>query len=141
VTPTPAVVALVLAVAASSLVAPAGAQDCTTECHVDAVSGDDAANHGTAPGDAWKGNKIGYVYKDREQTPDGISNLTLRAGRARKGRIIVQAQGPRARVPVLPLALPVRVQLVVADGPVCWDAVFSQAKKNQGALLKATSDR
>src|SRR5262245_47008258 len=46
--------ALALAFLRSGIVGPAGAADCTSDCYVDATSGDDAANHGTSAADAFQ---------------------------------------------------------------------------------------
>jgi hypothetical protein len=69
----------------------------------------------------------GFKYKDAERTPDGIDTLVLKAGTfLGRARIKVKAQGESLSLPVLPLDLPVRVQLQ-AGNDRCWEATYSPA--------------
>jgi hypothetical protein len=70
--------------------------------------------------------------------PSGISKLLLKAGSA--GRIVVRGKGALLALPVGPLAEPVTVQLVRADGPGCWEAAFPAAVKNDGVSFRARTD-
>jgi hypothetical protein len=56
-------------------------------------------------------------------------------GVANKAKIQLKGQGPALSPPALPLALPLRVQLVSAGGQ-CWESVFSAAGagRNDGDL-------
>jgi cysteine-rich repeat protein len=89
----------------------------------------------------WKETKVGYVYKDKEATPDGITGLTLKEGLVPgKAKISLKGKGVNVDTPDLPLALPVTVQLRAANG-VCWESVHSApAQKNDELLYKDKSD-
>ena len=90
---------------------------------------------------AEKGRKVGFVYKDEEATPDGITGLTLKEGLVPgKAKVSLKGKGVNVDTPDLPLALPVTVQLRAANG-VCWESVHSApAQKNDELLYKDKSD-
>jgi CSLREA domain-containing protein len=90
----------------------------------------------------WKETRNGFVYRQGDLIP-GIVRAKLVAGTP--ARITVKARGTSYGVPPLPLALPVRVGLYHADSSfgtvdACWDAVYSAATRNDGHVLRATSD-
>jgi len=58
---------------------------------------------------------------------------------AGKGKIKVKGKGDNLSLPTLPLATPVRVQLVHTT-PNCWEATFSASTRNDGEIFKASSD-
>lgn len=73
--------------------------------------------------------------------PDGLKRIVLTAGAvAGKARITVKGNGANLD-PSLPLAAPVRVQLVHSGGAsTCWDATFSTPTGNHGEIFNARSD-
>lgn len=86
----------------------------------------------------WKAKRTGFKYKDKELTPDGVSAVNLRVGRT--GAVIgVNGKGVDLDVPMLPLGVPIRVQLRRTDANTCWETVFASAKKNTSTSLKARS--
>jgi hypothetical protein len=86
----------------------------------------------------WKARGTGFKYTDKDLTPDGLSAVNLRAGRA--GSVLgVNGKGAGLHAPTPPLGLPIRVQLLRSDASTCWEAAFGVAKKNQSTLLRATS--
>ncbi len=86
----------------------------------------------------WKAKRTGFKYKDKALTPDGISAVSLRVGRA--GTILgVNGKGASLDVPTLPLGVPIRVQLRRTDASTCWETTFAATKKNTSTLLKARS--
>jgi hypothetical protein len=101
----------------------------------------DLAGGGTCGGKpCWKESSHGYRYKGKpDAAPDGITNLTLRAGAYGKSQVKLKAKGPNLSLPTTPLTLPVTVQLVAVDGSTaeCWQTVFANANKNEDGRLKA----
>ena len=88
----------------------------------------------------WKNSgSTGYKYKDREETPDGVTDVKLKAGGAGKARVQVKARGPNFFHPAPPLTLPVAVQYVIDDGvtTTCWQTVFTEVTRNEGEHFKA----
>jgi hypothetical protein len=93
-----------------------------------------------SPRPCWRENATGFRYVDRDLTPDGLQDLTLRAGVDGKARIAVKGKGANLSTPALPIAhLPVTVQLTNRDG-ACWGATYSSTLKNGTTMLKAKSD-
>jgi hypothetical protein len=97
---------------------------------------------GTKP--CWKllGNPLspkGYKYKNRDATPEGITDMKLLAGIADKAKLQVKGRGANLALPPLGLTLPVTVQLRIADGVTteCWQTTFSTSQTNTSALFKA----
>jgi len=94
---------------------------------------------GKAP--CWKATSFGFTYTDPLLDPDGLKKIVLTAGAvAGKARITVKGKGARLGL-ALPLAAPVRVQLVHSGGATtCWDATFSTSTRNNGEIFNARSD-
>jgi hypothetical protein len=93
-----------------------------------------------SPRPCWRASATGFRYVDRDSTPDGVQQLTLRAGVDGKARIALKGKGANLDTPALPIShLPVKVQLTNANG-VCWDATYSSTLKNGTTVLKAKSD-
>lgn len=82
----------------------------------------------------------GYLYKDKELTPDGLLKTKLRAGVAGKSSVFAKGKGVNLPMPSLPLAFPATVQLLVTDGVVtnCWQTVFPTFKVNDTVRVNAT---
>jgi outer membrane protein assembly factor BamB len=74
----------------------------------------------------------GFRYRDPERTPDGVLTELVDGNQtAGKVRLTFKGKGEHLSdrplgLPSLPLALPVRLQLEVANG-LCWQADFSSA--------------
>ncbi len=58
----------------------------------------------------------GFRYKDREATPDGLTSIAVKRGEAGKSQAAVEAKGALLEPPIVPLPLPLRVQLQVENG-------------------------
>jgi hypothetical protein len=82
---------------------------------------------------------LGYAYANKLATPQGIVKVRLKAGPAGRAQVKVQAKGQDLATPAPPLALPVTVQLLVADGAgtECWQTVYSVAPGNLPGVFKA----
>jgi len=89
----------------------------------------------------WKENAKGFQYKDKEATPEGITDLKLKEGLiAGKAQIQLKGKGANIDMPTLPLAQPVLVQLRNSTG-VCWETTHSApASKNDAAQYKDKND-
>ncbi len=103
-----------------------------------------------APGDGvcagkpcWQEKPTGFNYKDKDLTPDGLSQLSLKQGLdAGKAKIQVKGKGAGLGLPadLSTLASPVRVQLTSAAG-VCFEAAYSAPYTKQTAeQLSAKAD-
>jgi hypothetical protein len=86
----------------------------------------------------WQATGRGFRYRDREMTPDGLSRVMARPGKA--GKLIVGGKGPNLRLPVLPLATPVRVQMWRTDGGPCWEASITTPAANTTRRFRGRSD-
>ncbi len=71
-----------------------------------------------------KGAK-GFLYRDHDRTPDGISRVRLRTTPPALADIVVRARGVNVPIPALPLTQPVIAQLIKSNGPECWQANYS----------------
>jgi len=93
---------------------------------------------GTNP--CWKalGTK-GYVYKNSALTPDGLLKGTLKAGDTGKASVTVKGKGTNLPDGVLPLAVPVTVQVQGTNGS-CWTARFVEARASDAGQLEAKSE-
>jgi cysteine-rich repeat protein len=81
----------------------------------------------------------GYLYKDKDRTPDGMEKLQLIAGAAGAAKISVKGKADNLDMPTLGApALPVTVQLRGAGQ--CWGATFSTPLTSTSEQLKAKSD-
>lgn len=87
----------------------------------------------------WERGDRGFRYQDSERAASGIAEVTLRSGKKRKAKILVNGRGENLDLPSLPLSLPMRVQLQSASGQ-CWEATYSTAKKNTKRQFKAKAD-
>jgi len=93
-----------------------------------------------SPRPCWRASRSGFRYVDRDLTPAGVQQLTLRAGVAGNAQIGLKARGPLLATPDLPVTtLPIRVQLTSTAGQ-CWEATYSTTLRNQDDKLKAKSD-
>jgi cysteine-rich repeat protein len=82
----------------------------------------------------WSPTATGYRFRDGELTPDGASQLVLRAGDAGSARAQLKAKGANLALPPLDeIGGPVRVQLRQTSDAVCWEAVFGAPFATQDA--------
>jgi cysteine-rich repeat protein len=89
----------------------------------------------------WKETGKGFKYKDKDATPDGITNLTLKEGEAGKAKIILKGKGANINLPTLPMTQPVLVQLRNSASSVCWEATFgAPPTKNDATQYKDKSN-
>jgi phospholipase C len=94
---------------------------------------------GTKP--CWKASgSVGFKYKDKDGTPDGVTKETLKAGDPGHGKVQVKGAGANLQLPTLPLTSPVRVQVRQNSSSTCWDATYSTPKTNISSAYKAKSD-
>ena len=96
----------------------------------------------TSPGrkPCWKVVRSGFRYQNPTLSPNGILSLLLQAGADEQARITLVGRRRRLGLPVLPLAMPVTLQLVRGDGVLCWDARYSVASKSTSRQLRANAD-
>ncbi len=99
---------------------------------------------GTCRGKAcWKSTKKGFVYKDADATPQGLTGLGLFSGGVGKAKVTAKGKGVLLTLPALgTVTFPLRVQLERenAGAGQCWEATYSAATKNDGKVLKAKSE-
>ena len=70
----------------------------------------------------WKATASRMKYRNTDLSPDGLSTIVFRTGRA--GRIVVKGRGANLAMPSLPLTAPVAVQLRRTDGGGCWESTI-----------------
>jgi 6-phosphogluconolactonase (cycloisomerase 2 family) len=87
----------------------------------------------------WRQVAAGYDYRDPSRTPEGALEMKLRTGVDGSARVIMRGSGEHVGLPVLPLGLPVRVQLQASNGE-CWEATYSAAQVNTSTGFVARPD-
>lgn len=92
-------------------------------------------------GSHWVEKPNGYRFSDSTGLPDGLSDLTLRAGdEPGRTRIQLKAKGRALDVPSLAkLATPITVQLSAVDG-ACWESVFTAPFVRQNTTTFSDKD-
>jgi cysteine-rich repeat protein len=89
--------------------------------------------------ECWKSGVRGIAYRDKDNTPDGMNRVSLRAGGPGKAAVSAKGKGePLKMTPIDDITLPVQAQLR-RDG-ACWEATFSLPTRRTGEAFKATSD-
>jgi hypothetical protein len=88
----------------------------------------------------WRATGTGFLYSDRELTPEGLATIRLKTGDAGQGRITVKGRSTPLPLPSLPLGAPVTVQLQRRDVATCWGATFSAPATNTVEQFKAKGD-
>ena len=81
----------------------------------------------------------GFRFRDRDRLFAGVDLIRIKPGVAGKAKVVVRGKGANLRLPALPLALPLRVQLQASSG-ACFEATFSSALQNSTELFRAKSD-
>jgi hypothetical protein len=87
----------------------------------------------------WKvSGSSGYAFKNKAATPQGLTQVQVKAGSAGKAKATVKGKGTLLTLPRLPLTPPIRVQLQAANGE-CWETLHTPAgvAKNDGAQFSA----
>jgi hypothetical protein len=89
--------------------------------------------------DCWAAKPAGFVYKDKDLTPFGIAQLTLKAGLDGKAKIQLKAKGNNIPMPVV--GDPMTVQLRNLTTGQCFTSTFSAPfKKYDGISFKDAAD-
>jgi hypothetical protein len=92
-------------------------------------------------------SRVGYLYRDSEKTPEGVSRLLvnlLDVESPTPFQFKVLARGDNlsnrpGALPPPPFPLPLRVQLQHRDG-FCWEAEYSTASSNTNTRFRAATD-
>jgi len=81
----------------------------------------------------------GFKFKDRIGIPGGITGMAVQMGDAGKTKLKVLGKGANLPSATLPLVVPLTAQLIVDDGvsPVCWQASWATAVRNDATQVKA----
>jgi hypothetical protein len=82
---------------------------------------------------------VGYRYRNKAASPDGLTDAKLKAGQTGKAQMSVKGKGSLLPSPLLGLTSPVTVQLVTQDGGgmACWQASLPTVVKNTSTQFKA----
>ena len=91
----------------------------------------------------WADKTKGFQYKDKDGSPNGITQLRLTAGFGGKAKIQVKGKGMNLPMPALGmLASPVTVQIKRSGGGFCFGAsyTFPPAVKNDAVYFKDKND-
>ena len=88
----------------------------------------------------WRPTSAGFKYLDKENTPDGLDKIILKAGSDGGAKVVLKGKGENLSMPAMPVGTPVRVQL--SGGSTCWEATYSApgVRKNDGTLFKGKGD-
>jgi hypothetical protein len=92
--------------------------------------------------ECWSSSTMGFRYRDRNLSPDGLLKLVVKSGAAAESRVIAIGRGPDLRVPGMPLSQDpdVVVQLVNGEG-TCWEAAYAApASRNTSDQFKDRND-
>jgi hypothetical protein len=74
----------------------------------------------------WKETGVGWIFKDKEATPDGAQQLNLKSGVAGKASIAFKGKGLNLDMPNIGMLTgPLDVRLHNTTGTVCWGATYS----------------
>ncbi len=74
--------------------------------------------------DCWTAKPTGFQYKDKDLTPSGIAQLTLKAGVDGKAQIQVKGKGASLAIPTT-FSAPLTVQVRNVASGQCWSATYS----------------
>jgi hypothetical protein len=83
----------------------------------------------------------GYQYKDKAGTVAGLQRVILKGSDNDRAKIVVKGKGSDLPLPALPLAAPVRIQLMDGDSEICWESALDSGDfiANDTATFKAKS--
>lgn len=90
----------------------------------------------------WKATRIGFLYKDRDLTPEGARVVGLKAGVAGRASVKFLGKGTNLETPdPTTFTGPVLVQLQRSGGNDCFEATYSSPfKKNAGGKFIDLAD-
>jgi hypothetical protein len=103
---------------------------------LEARAGSEPACGGRRPRSCWKETRRGFTFADR-RAPAGLSKVSLKSGPSGRAQAAVQGKGPALRMPALPLAAPIVVQLRNVATGACWSAILDDVVKARRDQLKA----
>jgi hypothetical protein len=83
----------------------------------------------------WKVAGTGFLYRDKELTPDGSQSITIKSGTSPRPKVIWKAKGDPLVDGALGLTLPVVVEVGHSDGSACFGATFGAP-----GLIKNTTE-
>jgi hypothetical protein len=96
---------------------------------------------GTCAGRAcWSATSTGAKYANTTLVPDGLKQVSLKAGAGGQAKIAIAGKGANLPAPTLPLAPPVHVQLRREDASTCWEATYPNGLPNTATTFKAVSE-
>jgi hypothetical protein len=83
----------------------------------------------------------GFRYRDKELTPDGTQNVSLRSGAAPRPRVIWKARGEGLDDGALGLTPPVTVEVINGETGICFGETYDASRviKNTPELFRARS--
>ncbi len=67
----------------------------------------------------------GFKFADPRALHDGITDIVFKSGVGGTSSLLLKASGPNLRLPTLPVAVPLRMQLQASDG-ACWQTSYAQ---------------
>lgn len=81
----------------------------------------------------------GYQYKEKTGAVAGLQRVILKGSDNDRSKIVLKGKGSNLPLPPLPLASPVRVQLMDVDSEICWESVLDSGDfiANDAAAFKA----
>lgn len=86
-----------------------------------------------------KDPKVGYRYKDKLGSSDGVVAFSIKAGLDGKAKIGLQANGGNLSLPAIPLLQSPNAYtalLIQSDSSACWAASFSAPAKSETGTTK-----
>ena len=87
-------------------------------------------------------NPTGFSYRNSAGTPQGVIAAKLKARANGVAQVVVKGKGGNLPLPgALGLTTPVTVELMISNGGSlsCWQATYSNARKNDVARFKAAT--
>ncbi len=78
----------------------------------------------------------GFTYRDRDGTPDGLTDVVLKSGKAGHALVSVAGRGAHLRLPAHGLAAPVEAEIRAGTG-ACFGASFASPSRNTATQFRA----
>ncbi|MEO6027329.1 MAG: hypothetical protein ABIR79_10735 [Candidatus Binatia bacterium] len=89
----------------------------------------------------WQTKSTGFLYKNRNATPRGLTTANLKSGTVGKAQIQVKGKGPLLPTPpLLSLTPPLQLQLRNVTNGFCWGATFSTLDRQTATQIKDKSE-